>query len=102
MATGTQTKNMSTSTETKNGTPRVDAAFEHVRDLNEQFLAGARKVGNLYVDMYEQTVDRVIDGERKFAGLSREKWLKDLIEAQADVTRELADTYTSAARSLLK
>ncbi len=102
MATATQTKNTFTGTETKNGTPSIDAAFELVRNLNDQFLAGARKVGNLYLDMYEQTIDRVIDGERKYAGLSQEKWLKDLIEAQADLTRELADGYTSAARSLLK
>jgi hypothetical protein len=102
MATGTQTKSTSTRTETPNGTARVDAALEQVRDLNEQFLASARKVGNVYVDLYEQTVDRVIDGELKFAGLSRQKWLEGLIEAQADFTRELADTYASAARSLLK
>jgi hypothetical protein len=35
------------STETKNGTPPHDAAFEHLKELNEQFLAGARQAGNL-------------------------------------------------------
>lgn len=89
-------------TQTKNGAPPIDAAFEQVKDLNEQFLAVARKAGNLYVDSYEKAVDRSIELERKVAGLTQQEWLKNLIEAQAEFARELADSYTTAARSLLK
>jgi hypothetical protein len=88
-------------TQTKNGAP-VDATFEHVKELNEQFLASARKAGNLYVDSYEKAVDRAIELELKVAGLTQQEWLRTLIEAQADLTRELAGSYTTAARSLLK
>ena len=31
-----------------------------------------------------------------------EEWIKSLIEAQVDITRELTSSYTTAARSLLK
>ena len=88
-------------TDTKN-IPSFDAAFEQVKDLNEQFLAAARKAGTLYLDSYEKAVDRTIELELKVAGLSQQEWLKSLIEAQADFAREVADSYTSAARSLLK
>lgn len=89
-------------TQAKNGAPPIDAAFEQVKDLNEQFLAATRKAGTLYVDAYEKAVDRGIELELKVAGLTQQEWLKSLIEAQAEFTRELAESYTTAARSLLK
>jgi hypothetical protein len=91
-----------TTTQTKNGAPAFDAAFEQFKDLNEQVLAAARKAGNLYLDSYEKAVDRTIELELKVAGLTQQEWLKNLIEARVDFTRELASSYTSAARSLLK
>ncbi len=91
-----------TTTQTKNGTPPIDAAFEQVKELNEQFLAAGRKAGNLYVDSYEKVVGRTIELERKVAGMTQQEWLKAVIEAQADFARELAESYTTAARSLLK
>jgi hypothetical protein len=80
----------------------IDAAFEQVTDLNEQFLAATRKAGGLYLDSYEKAVTRAIDVELKIAGLTQQEWLKNLIEAQTDFARELTDSYTTAARSLLK
>lgn len=89
-------------TQTKNSAPSFDATFEQVKDFNEQFLSAARKAGNLYVDSYEKAVDRAIDFERKVAGLSQQEWLKTLIDAQTDFAREVADSYATAARTLLK
>ena len=93
---------MATTTQPKNSAPSFDAAFEQVKDFNEQFLSAARKAGNLYVDSYEKAVDRAIDFERKVAGLSQQEWLKTLIDAQTDFAREVADSYATAARTLLK
>jgi hypothetical protein len=89
-------------TQTKHGAPTIDAAFDQVKDLNEQFLATARKVGNLYLDSYEKAIDRTLEAERKLAGVSQQEWLKNLIEAQADFTHEVTSSYTTTARSLLK
>jgi hypothetical protein len=80
----------------------LEAAFEQVKELNEQMLATTRKAGNLYLDSYEKAVTRAIDVELKIAGLTQQEWLKNLIEAQTDFARELTDSYTTAARSLLK
>jgi hypothetical protein len=87
---------------TKTNSATFDDALEQLKDAGEQFAAAARKAGNLYLDSYEQTVDRAIDLEQRVAGLSKHEWLKDVIEAQADIARELAGSYTAAARSLLK
>jgi hypothetical protein len=89
-------------TQTKTSTPNFDTAFEQVKDSSEQFLAAARKGGNQYLDAYEKAVDRTIEAQLKVAGLTNQEWLKGLIEAQVDVTREVTQTYTTTARSLLK
>ncbi len=82
--------------------PSIDATFEQVKDLNEQFLTAARKAGNVALDSYEKAVSRAIDLEVKVAGMTQQEWLKSLIEAQAEFARELTESYTTTARSLLK
>ncbi len=89
-------------THTKTGPQTVDAAFDQVRDLNEQAWAAARKAGNLYLDSYEKTVDRAIELELRVAGLTQQEWVRNLIEAQVDFAREVSNTYATTARTLLK
>ena len=93
---------MATTTQAKTGIPSFDTAFEQVRESSEQVLVAARKAGNLYLDSYEKAVDRSTELQLKLAGLTQQEWVKSLIEAQVDVTRELAGSYTTTARSLLK
>lgn len=89
-------------TNTKNDTYTFEAAFDQAKDQGEQFLVAARKAGNLYVDSYEKAVDRAIEVQLKVAGMTQQEWLKSLIEAQVDFTREASQAYTTAARGLLK
>ena len=89
-------------TQTKTGIPSFDAAFDQFRESGEQVLPATRKAGNLDLDTYEKAVERTTELQLKLAGLSQQEWLKSLIEAQVDVTRELAGSYTTTARSLLK
>jgi hypothetical protein len=91
-----------TTTETKTGIPSFEAAFEQYRESGEQVLTAARKAGNLYLDSYEKAVDRGTELQLKLAGLTQQEWLKSLIEAQVDITRELSGSYATTARSLLK
>ena len=93
---------MATTTQTKTGIPSFDAAFDQYRESGEQVLSAARKASNLYLDSYEKAVERTTELQLKLAGLTQQEWLKGLIEAQVDVTRELAGTYATTARSLLK
>jgi hypothetical protein len=89
-------------TDTKTAIPSFETAFAQIRDINEQLLDVARKAGIQTLDSYEKAADRAIDLERKLAGVTKQEWLKGLIEAHAGVARELTDAYTSTARSLLK
>jgi hypothetical protein len=84
-------------TQTHNG-GSVDSAFEQVKDSSEQFMTAARKVGNLYLDSYDKIVDSTVDFELKLAELSKQEWLKSVIETQA----KLAHEYATAARSFIK
>ena len=93
---------MTTTTSPQTGVPSFDEAFEQVKDANEQVWAAARKAGNLYLDSYEKAVDRTAELQLKLAGLSQQEWLKSLIEAQVDVSKEIVGTYTTTARSFLK
>ena len=86
----------------KTGIPSFDAAFDQYRESSEQVMAAARKAGNLYVDSYEKAVDRATELQLKLAGLTQQEWLRSLIEAQVDLTRELTGSYATTARSLLK
>ena len=88
--------------ETKNGIPSFETAFEQYRESGEQVLTAARKAGHLYLDSYEKAVNRATEVQLKLAGLTQQEWLKSLIEAQVDITRELTGSYTTTARSLLK
>ncbi len=83
-------------------TRSFDAAFKQVQDASDQFLAAARRAGNLYLDSYEKAVDRTINLELSLADMTQQEWLKGVIEAQADVARELTGSYTAAARAVLK
>ena len=92
---------MATSTK-HNGTAPFDTTFEQLRESSDQFASYARKAGNAYLDGYEKAVDRAIELELKVAGMTQQEWLKSMIETQTEFARELASSYTTTARSLLK
>ncbi|MBV8989309.1 MAG: hypothetical protein JOZ73_11500 [Solirubrobacterales bacterium] len=89
-------------TKTRKTSPPIDAAFEQAAEQSERALAAVRQAGNVYLDVYEKAVDRTIDLEVKMAGLTQQDWLKNLIRTQTDIARDVADTYTSTARTFLK
>jgi len=92
---------MATSTK-HNGAAPFDTAFEQLRESSDQIASYARKAGNAYLDSYEKAVDRAIELELKVAGMTQQEWLKSMIETQTEFARELASSYTTTARSLLK
>jgi hypothetical protein len=81
---------------------QFEAPFEQFKEANDQILAAARKAGALYVDSYEQVVDRALDIESRFAATAQPEWLKSLIESHVDLSRELTSAYVNTARSALK
>jgi len=55
-----------------------------------------------YLDSYDKAVDRAIDFELKLAEQTQQEWIKNIIETQAGFMREVANSYSGTARSLLK
>ena len=103
MATATQSRNTRTQDRNKKSADRTtDAAAERIRDLNERILESSRKAGNVYVDIYEKTLNSIADFQEKVGEQSQVDWVTTMANAQADFTRQLTSAYTSAARSVLK
>ena len=85
-------------TQTRSGAPSFETAFEQMREQGDQFMTAGRKAANLYLDAYEKAVDRTVDLELKLASATKQEWLQNVIEAQADISKELLASY----RSLIK
>jgi len=80
----------------------MDSIFDRAGEASEQALAAARKVGNAYVDSYEKAVDRALEFELKLVEQTKQEWLRGLMEMQTEFAREVTNSYTSTARSILK
>lgn len=89
-------------TQTRNSTSTINSVFERAGEAQEQFATAARKAGHAYLDSYEKAVERAVELELKLAGSSQQEWIRSIAETQAELTREVANTYTSTARTLLK
>jgi hypothetical protein len=90
------------STHTVDATPTIEAAFGQARALNEQWLGVWRESANLYLKSYESVIDGAVGLELELAAHVQPEWLRDLIKAKADTTREIVGSYTGAAEGLLK
>jgi hypothetical protein len=80
----------------------VEAAADRIRDLNERIIESSKKAGNVYLDIYEKTLNSIADYQEKVGEKSQVDWVTTIANAQASFTRDLAGAYSSAARSLLK
>ena len=92
---------MATQTSTKTP-PTAEAAFEQIKEVNESMLEAAKKAAIQSLDTYEKAVDRVIDLERKLGDATKQDWLKTMVEAQAEITKDLTHAYATTVRGILK
>jgi hypothetical protein len=68
----------------------------------ERWTEATRKVGNDYLDAYGKTVDQLADYGVKAAAATKLPVMTELAESQAKLSRNLADTYITVTRDLLK
>ena len=54
------------------------------------------------LDTYEQTVNTMLDFSQKAADSTKVDWVSALAKSQASIISEFTNTYTKAARDLLK
>jgi len=79
-----------------------DANAERVRGLSEKVLTAAKQTGEVTLETYEQTVNTMLDFSQKAADSTKVDWVTALAKSQAAIISEVTNTYTKAARDLLK
>jgi len=84
----------------------IETAFEtgtaRVTELNEKMLTEVKKAGNVTIDAYEATFHTIADYTASVGAAIPVEGVSAVAKAQADLTRDLTDAYTKAARALLK
>ena len=68
----------------------------------ERWSDATRKAGNDYLDLYEKTVGQFADLEVRTAKAIKLPFVVELAEAHASAAREVAGTYATSVRDLLK
>jgi hypothetical protein len=69
--------------------------------LGDRLTGIGKKASNAYLDRSEKTITTVTDFQRKLAGKSRVGRVETILEAQADLTSDVAKATTSAVRKVL-
>ena len=92
---------MATQTKSSPVTDSIEAAAERVAELNEKAVANGKKAGAALLETYEKAVVSFTESYEKAAGTTKVDWLVSAAAAQADLTRDVTKTYTSAARELV-
>ncbi len=80
----------------------ADAAARRIRELNEQILDLSRRAGLRSLDLYERTLKSVADVQQSVGEASQLQWFGAIATAQANFTREFAESYAATAREFLK
>jgi hypothetical protein len=102
MATKTQSRSTQSQRNADTTSENVEATADRIRELNERIIESSKKAGNVYLDIYEKTLNSIADYQEKVGEQSQVDWVTTIANAQASFTRDLAGAYSSAARSLLK
>lgn len=86
---------------TQTTTPKADGKITEIFDVD---AAATRwnAAATDYLDFYEKSVGQLADAEVKAAQTVKLPVVSTLIETHADLSRQLAGAYVSAAREMLK
>lgn len=88
-------------TATTQSVPSLDEAAHKAADISDKLVAGSKKISKLYLDSCDTAVAGFVAFEKQLAAQTPNDVVKSLINSHAEVTRELAKTYTTIARETL-
>ena len=88
-------------TATAQSAPSLNEAAQKAADVSDKLVAGSKKISKLYLDSYDTAVAGFVEFEKQFAAQVPNDVVKSLINSHAEVTGEIAKTYTSVARETL-
>jgi len=81
---------------------RVEAAARRLRKLNERIIDAGREAGESTLSSYERVLKSIASTIERGPGSSDIEWVSNLATAQARFIRDLASSWTSAARKVLR
>ena len=64
-------------------------ATARVREVTEEIREATLRAGRAYIDASNTVLESIAGYQEELKGNVRQKWLADVIEKQADVTRQL-------------
>jgi len=81
--------------------PRVEAAAERVRKLNERIIEAGKTAGEGALTNYEKALKTIAATIERGPGSSDVEWISSLATAQAKFIRDVTAAWTKAARDML-
>ncbi len=69
--------------------------------MNGRLVTAGRRAGTLYLDNYEKLVGNVTSLQQKLADQSRSEAVRAVVALEVDLTKQVANVYTSTARHLI-
>ena len=82
--------------------PRLEAAAERVRKLNERIIEAGKTAGEGALTNYEKALKTIAATLERGPGSSDVEWISSLATAQAKFIRDVTAAWTKAARDMLK
>ena len=73
---------------------------ERIRDLNERIISSSMQAGEATLAAYARMLESIAELQDNVGKASPVEWLTTFATAQANLTRDLAEHYSSAARKL--
>ena len=94
----------STKAKASAGSPeaRLEAAAVRVRKLNERIIEAGKQTGETTLSSYEKALKAIAGAVERGPGTSDIDWISHLATTQAKFIRDVTQTWTSAARDMLK
>ena len=80
----------------------VEQIADRIRQLNEQIIASSMQAGEVTLGAYAKMLQSIAGLQDNVSKASPLDWLTTFSTAQANFTRDLAESYSSAARKLAK
>jgi hypothetical protein len=80
----------------------VEAAAQRLRKLNERIIEAGKEAGETTLTNYEKALKAIANTIERGPGSSDIEWISNLATAQAKFIRDVTESWTKAARNMLK